>query len=70
MAQTIYTRVLPNLTRATRAKVYEGLSTLLSHLDPMNLDLLSVSIDVPTRTITLVLTDPLTDDELDHFGML
>ena len=70
MAQTTYTRVLPNLTVATRLAAYEKLSLLLSHLMPLGVDLLSLSIDVPTRTLTVILTDPLPNDQLDHLGLI
>jgi len=66
----IYTKTLPNLTKASRAAAYQKLSTLLSHLDPMDNDLISVSIDVPTRVVTVVVANAFTNDELDHFGML
>lgn len=67
---TTYTRVLPNLTAATRAAAYEKLSLLLSHLVPLSVDLLSVAIDVPTRTVTVILTAPLPDEQLDHLGLI
>jgi hypothetical protein len=69
MAQTTYTKVLPNLTQETRTKVYEGLSCLLLHLPHMGLDLISISVDVPTKTVTLILSNPVTVRELEHFGM-
>lgn len=64
-----YTRTLPNLTQATRSQVYERLSSLLSHLEHLNTDLLSVSIDVPTRVVTAVLTNPIDLDQRNHFGL-
>lgn len=66
---TTYNRVLPNLTAATRAAAYEKLSMLLGHLGPLGVDLISVSIDVPTRTVTVVLTAPLPDEQLEHLGL-
>ena len=66
----IYTKTLPDLSKETRAKAYEGLEILLSHLDAMNNDLLSVSIDTLTRIVTVSTTNALNDDELDHFGLL
>ncbi len=65
-----YTRTLPNLTRATRAKAYEGLSMLLSHLDALNVDLLSVSIDTTTRVVTVVTNADIPTEQLIHFGVL
>lgn len=70
MAQATYQRVLPNLTQATRNAAYEKLSLLCNHLPNLGVDLVSISIDVPTRTITVVLTDPLRDDQLDHLGLI
>lgn len=65
-----YQRVLPNLTQNTRNAAYEKLSLLCNHLPNLGADLISISIDVPTRTITVVLTDPLPDDQLDHLGLI
>lgn len=69
MAQTTYTRVLPNLTRATREVVYEKLAAVLSHLPNLDVDLLSISLDVPTRTLTVTLTNPVPADQLEHLGL-
>lgn len=70
MAQTTYQRTLPNLTRATRLAVYERLSSLFSHLPAFdNVDLLSISIDTTTRVVTVTLTNPLPDEQLDHLGL-
>ena len=66
----VYTKTLPDLTKATRAKAYERLSALFSHMDAMNMDITSLTIDPLTRIITVTVSRALTDDELDHFGML
>ena len=68
MAET-YTRTLPNLTRATRAVAYERLSRLLSHIDSLGTDLLSISVDTVTRVVTVVVTNPIDADQRDHFGL-
>lgn len=70
MAQTTYTRVLPDLTRATRKMAYEKLSLLLSHLPAYDIDLLSITVDGPTKTLTVTLTDPIPSaDERKHVGV-
>jgi hypothetical protein len=70
MAQTIYTRTLPNLTRATRLAAYERLSSLFSHLPSFDgVDLLSLSIDPETLVVTVTLTNPLPDEQLEHLGL-
>ncbi len=70
MAQTIYTRVLPNFTQATRRAVYEKMAMLFSHLPSYGIDLVSITVDVPTRTLTVVLTDPIPSlDERRHVGV-
>lgn len=70
MAQTTYTRVLPNLTQATRRAVYEKLAVLFGHLPAYGIDLVSIAVDVPTRTLTVVLTDPIPSAaERKHTGV-
>lgn len=70
MAQTTYTRVLPNLTQATRHKVYEKLAVLFGHLPSYGVDLLSLTIDVPTKTLSVTLTDPVPSlEERQHVGL-
>jgi hypothetical protein len=70
MAQTTYTRVLPNLTQATRRAVYEKLQILLSHLPVYGIDLVSITVDVPTRTLAVTLTDPIPSAaERKHTGV-
>ena len=70
MAQTTYTRVLPNLTQSTRRAVYEKLTVLFSHLSAYGIDLLALTIDVPTRTLTVTLTDPIPSlAEQRHVGV-
>lgn len=65
----IYTRTLPNLNAATRAAAYAKLAVLCSHLTSLGTDLLSISIDVPTRVVSVEVTNPLDADERDHFGL-
>lgn len=70
MAQTTYTRVLPNLTQATRQAVYAKLQVLFRHLPAYGIDLVSITVDVPTRTLSVTLTDPIPSlAERQHVGV-
>lgn len=67
---TTYTRTLPNLNLNTRRIVYERLSTLMLHLENLGTDILSISIDVPTRVLTVTLTNPIADlGQRQHLGL-
>lgn len=70
MAQTTYTRVLPDLTQATRRRVYEKLAMLFGHLPAYGVDLLSIVVTIPTRTIAITLSDPVPSlEERQHVGL-
>jgi hypothetical protein len=70
MAATTYTRILPDLTKATRMRVYERLIDLLKHLPSYGIDLLSVGLDVPTKTLTITLSDPVARQiDREHIGL-
>lgn len=69
MAATTYTRVLPNLTKATRRAAYKRIILLLEHLEAFDIDLLSITFDAPTRTVSITLTDPVPVDNIDHLDL-
>lgn len=64
-----YTRTLPNLNAATRHAAYQKLALLCTHIENLNTDLLSVSINTSTRVISVELTNPLSAEQRDHFGL-
>lgn len=69
MAITTYTRVLPNLNLATRREAYERLINLIPHLHSWGISLLEFKVDVPTRTVTITLTDPIPADNIAHLNL-
>lgn len=64
-----YTRTLPNLNAATRHAAYQKLALLCSHIESLNTDLLSVSVNTTTRVVSVELTNPISADQRDHFGL-
>ncbi len=65
-----YVRQLPNLNAATRAKAYELLARLCTHIDALGTDLLSIVVDPAALTVTVTLTQPIGDrDQREHLGL-
>jgi len=69
MAITVYTRTLPNLLPATRRATYRRLILLLDHIEGFGIDLIGFSIDIPTRVVTITLTDPIPADNVAHLDL-
>jgi len=69
MAITVYTRTLPNLLPATRRAVYRRLVLLLDHIEGFGIDLIGFTVDIPTRVVTVTLTDPVPVDNIDHLEL-
>ena len=69
MAITVYTRTLPNLLPATRRATYRRLILLLDHIEGFGIDLIGFSIDIPTRVVTITLTDPIPADNVAHLNL-
>jgi len=69
MAITVYTRTLPNLLPATRRATYRRLISLLDHIEGFGIDLIGFSIDIPTRVVTITLTDPIPADNIAHLDL-
>ena len=69
MAITVYTRTLPNLLPATRRATYRRLILLLDHIEGFGIDLIGFSIDIPTRVVTITLTDPIPADNIAHLDL-
>lgn len=68
MAQTSYT-TQQAVTLATRAEAYRRIGDFLQHLDPLNLNLLSMVLN-GNNTISFTLNNPLPQAQADHLGLV
>lgn len=67
MAQTAYTT--QRVTAQTRAKAYERLCVLLTHIPHYTgVDLVSI-VRNPDNSITITLTNPVPPEQVDHLGL-
>jgi hypothetical protein len=67
MAQTTY-RSQVAVTLATRRRAYERICDFLSHLDALDLNLVSITRD-GSNFIVITLSDPLPVSHVDHMGL-
>lgn len=67
MAQTTYVSKVA-VTMQTRAIAYERLSLLLQHLEPLNLNLVSV-VRRADNFVEVTLNNPLPANQIDHLGL-
>lgn len=68
MPNTTYT-TQQAVTLATRDAAYRRIADFLLHLDPLNLNLLSMVLN-GNNTISFVLNNPLPAAQVDHLGLV
>jgi len=68
MPQTTYT-TQQAVTLGTRAEAYRRIGDFLQHLDPLNLNLLSMVLN-GNNTISFTLNNPLPAQHVDHLGLV
>lgn len=66
MAQTSYTS--PVITAGTRRVAYERLALLLTHLDALNINLVSI-VRNADNTITVTVASAVPPEQLIHLGL-
>ena len=68
MANTSY--ISPEIsTRVQRSRAYEFLASLMTHLDALGINLVSITVTGVPAVITVTLNNPLPVDHEDHFKL-
>lgn len=62
-------RSLETVSAPTRAAAYEGICELLRHLDPLGVELVSITRNEATQRLDIVTLDAIPEDQLEHLGI-
>lgn len=62
-------RSLATVTAQNRAAAYEALGVSLRHLDPLNVNLSSITYNAGTQRIDVVTFNPIPAGQLAHLGI-
>lgn len=68
MPQTAYNIPLTRIAKAVRKAGYTKLADLLTHLDDLDIDL--VSLNRKAGNLEIVLSDAVPEDQHDHLGLV
>lgn len=68
MPQTAYNIPLTRVAKAVRKTGYARLADLLTHLDDLDIDL--VSLNRKAGNLEIVLSDAVPEGQLDHLGLV
>jgi hypothetical protein len=62
-------RSIATVTVETRCAAYDALGELLSHLDPLGVELASIVYNATTQRLDIVTLDAIPEDQLEHLGI-